>query len=62
MNTQTDIKPGDTVFIGECTAGYEVAEIKKFPHGYMVGIYDEPPSKHIDWWNLSSVKKTPHTP
>ena len=35
---------------------YEVAEIKKFPHGLMVGIYDEPPSKHIDYLNLTSVR------
>lgn len=34
---------------------YEVAEVRKFPHGLMVGIYDEPPSKHIDWLNWGSV-------
>lgn len=34
---------------------YEIAEIKRFPHGYMIGIYDEPPSKHIDFWNSSSL-------
>lgn len=34
---------------------YEVAEIRQFPHGKMVGIYDEPPSKHIDYWNPSSL-------
>lgn len=30
---------------------YEVAEIKKFPHGEMIGIYDETPTKHIDYLN-----------
>ena len=34
---------------------YEVAEIRRFPHGFMVGIYDEPPSKHVDFWNASSL-------
>ena len=34
---------------------YEVAEISRFPHGFMVGIYDEPPSKHLDFWNASSL-------
>lgn len=34
---------------------YEVAEIKMYPHGPMIGIYDEPPSKHIDFWNPSSL-------
>ena len=30
---------------------YEVAHQKQFPHGVMVGIYDEPPSNHIDYIN-----------
>ena len=34
---------------------YEVAEIKMYPHGPMIGIYDEPPSKHVDFWNPSSL-------
>lgn len=28
---------------------YEVAHQKQFPHGIMVGIYDEPPSRHVDY-------------
>lgn len=36
---------------------YEIAEIKDFPHGTMVGIYDEPPTKHIDYLNPSGVKE-----
>jgi hypothetical protein len=38
-------------------AFYEVAEIKRFPHGKMIGIYDEPPSKHIDYLHPNSVHK-----
>ena len=38
-------------------AFYEVAEIKDFPHGKMIGIYDESPSKHIDYLNPSSVSE-----
>jgi len=34
---------------------YEVAEVKMYPHGPMIGIYDEPPSKHVDFWNASSL-------
>jgi hypothetical protein len=34
---------------------YEVAEIRRFPHGIMVGIYDEPPSEHVDFWNQSGL-------
>ena len=30
---------------------YEVAHQKEFPHGVMVGIYDEPPGKHVDYVN-----------
>lgn len=34
---------------------FEVAEVKFFPHGPMIGIYDEPPSKHIDYLRPESV-------
>jgi hypothetical protein len=34
---------------------YKVAEVRRFPHGYMIGIYDEPPSLHVDYWNPSSL-------
>lgn len=37
-------------------AKYEVAEVRKLPHGWVVGIYDEPPSKHVDWLNIGSVE------
>jgi len=30
---------------------YEVAHQRQFPHGVMIGIYDEPPSKHVDYIN-----------
>ncbi len=48
-----DIKAGDEIFY----AGnfYEVAEIKLFPHGKMIGIFDEKPYSHIDYLNPSSV-------
>jgi hypothetical protein len=47
------IKVGDWVMIAPTSEySYEVAELKQFPHGIMVGIYDEPPSKHIDYWNI----------
>lgn len=48
------IKVGDWVEFGE--SKYEVAKLSEFPHGMMIGIYDEPPSKHVDYINPSSVK------
>jgi hypothetical protein len=36
---------------------YEVAELRQFPHGLMIGIYDEPPSRHIDYWKPESLSK-----
>lgn len=36
---------------------YKVAEIKEFPHGYMIGIYDEPPTKHIDYINPTDANE-----
>lgn len=55
MNIE-DVKIGDTVFF----AGglYEVANILQFPHGKMVGIYDEPPSEHIDYLSASRLTAT----
>lgn len=49
------IEAGDIVlYAGQ---KFEVAEIKEFGHGLpMVGIYDEPPSKHIDYLHPKSVK------
>lgn len=50
------MKKGDLIYYAG--ARYEIAEIKPFPHGDMIGIYDEPPSKHIDYLQKSNVKKT----
>ena len=47
------INVGDAVFYAG--AFYDVAEIKDFPHGKMIGIYDESTSKHIDYINPSNV-------
>lgn len=50
-----NLKTGEEVFYGK--SYYEVAEIKEFPHGIMIGIYDEPPTKHIDYLNPKNVMK-----
>ena len=34
---------------------YKSAGLKDFPHGKMIGIYNEPPSYHIDYLNPDSV-------
>lgn len=47
------LSAGDEIFFAGTF--YKVAEIKEFPHGKMIGIYDEPPSNHIDYLNPSSV-------
>lgn len=55
-NTDGCVKVGDLVKISEDhEASYEIAEIAGFPHGVMIGIYDEPPSDHIDYFNPSSL-------
>lgn len=41
-------------------AFYKVAEYKKFPFGTAVGIYDEPPSNHIDYLNPANVDEVAH--
>lgn len=48
-----NIQKGDK--IRYANSDFEVAEVKDFPHGKMIGIYDEPPSKHIDYLNPDSV-------
>lgn len=57
MTTQKakNLKPNQEVYY----AGqfYEVAEIKEFPHGLMIGIYDEPPTKHIDYINPDNASE-----
>jgi len=50
-----EINEGDIVlFAGSF---FKVAEIKEFPHGKMIGIFDEPKSTHIDYINPTSVSK-----
>jgi NTP pyrophosphatase (non-canonical NTP hydrolase) len=52
MKTQQVIEVGDKVkFAGGV---YEVAEIRRSPH--MVGIYDEPPSNHVDFLTYDGVE------
>ena len=40
---------------------YEVAHQKTFPHGVMIGIYDEPPSKHVDYISPRSLRLSAKT-
>ncbi len=47
------MKVGDKVLYAG--SEYEVADIDEF-NGFMVGIYDEPPSFHIDYIRKDSVK------
>jgi len=49
-----NFKAGDKVIYAGSV--YEVAHIKMFGNGPMVGIYDEPPSKHIDYLKPGSLK------
>lgn len=51
------IAAGDKVLFAG--AIYEVAEVRKFTFAWMIGIYDEPPSKHVDWLKPSSVELVP---
>lgn len=44
-------------FVHYASASYEVADIKPFPHGIMIGIYDEPPSKHVDYLRPEALEK-----
>lgn len=61
-NYEAGVQPGDRVRIGsDSEYSYEVACIKRFPHGMMVGIYDEPPGKHVDYWNPTSLHKVNET-
>ncbi len=55
MEIAEKLKAGDEIYFAG--SFYEVAEIKKFPHGEMIGIYDEPPSKHIDYLNPHNVRR-----
>ena len=54
MNIE-NIKAGDRIFYAG--AFYEVAEIKEFPHGKMVGIFDDPKSNHIDFIKPESIRE-----
>lgn len=51
----THFKVGEEIFYAGTF--YKIVEIKDFPHGIMLGIYDEPPSNHIDYLNPRSVQK-----
>jgi hypothetical protein len=63
MKSYLNLTVGDHVTIGsQSETIYEVACFKAFPHGIMVGIYDEPPGKHIDFWNYNSLTKVEPEP
>lgn len=61
VNHQEPIFRDELPEVGEYTyyAGsfYKVAEIKEFPHGIMIGIYDQNDNEHIDYVKAESVKK-----
>lgn len=48
------LEKGDEVFFAG--SFYEVAEIQASNLGAMIGIYDEPPSKHIDYINPENIE------
>ena len=54
IDTAKRLKQGDQIIYANGI--YKVAELKEFPHGLMIGIYDEPPSKHIDYLQLENVE------
>ena len=47
------LRKGSRIYYGG--SNYDVAVIKPFPHGVMVGIYDEPPSVHVDYLQPENV-------
>lgn len=49
-------RTGLHVTYGSGITHYEIARIEQFPHGLLVGIYDEPPSKHIDFIKPENLK------
>ena len=50
------LNKGDEVFFAG--SFYEFAELKEYPHGLMVGIYDEKQkTNHIDFLNPESLLK-----
>lgn len=51
------IRAGDAVDYAGIV--FLVADVKQFPHGPMVGIYDEPPGKHVDYVKPESVMVFP---
>jgi hypothetical protein len=53
----TTFKVGQKVIFGRHP--YEIAVFKHFPHGWMVGIYDEPPGRHIDFLNPEGLQLAP---
>ena len=49
------LKKGDEVIFANHI--YTVAKIKQFPHGIMVGIYDESKSNHVDYIQPKTIKQ-----
>lgn len=48
------LKKGDEIFYAG--SFYKVADLKEYPHGLMIGIYDEPGTRHIDYLRPDSVR------
>lgn len=50
------LNKGEEIFFAG--AYYEFSELKEYPHGFMVGIYDEKPkNNHIDYISHEKVLK-----
>jgi len=47
------LKKGNRIYYAGSV--YDFATLKMFPHGVMVGIYDEPPTKHVDYLQPQNV-------
>jgi len=48
------LKIGDQIFYAG--SFYEVSDLSRIKYNF-VGIYDEPPSKHIDYLNVNNVSE-----
>jgi hypothetical protein len=57
VTTDDELKVGD--FVLYAGSAYEVATVTNGGASGFIGIYDEPPGKHIDYLKRSSVTKTP---
>jgi hypothetical protein len=57
--SKTEIKEGEFIFYAG--AFYEVAKVfNELPLKNFIGIYDEPPTKHIDLLNINNIKRAVH--